>query len=256
MVESPTYYHSLSPVLQSLKEFDMEIFPLQEEVIYAKAARELPDYLKEATFHTAIVCSSKKTRSTAEGSQEGKPEKEKDSSNSLETGEEVIPEEAMDTESADSSCELDSDSEACSESLSSSSESLPSYSSCVSDEPVDTLPHFWEEIAFSARKDSDKKSINVDNVLMIMPSMCGMIDPGEVERALANDVPEKQIDTDLTSECTEPQHRATQENLGGRMNVERFLEIFNSSSESSLEASQCDALVHALKNRLAVIQGE
>jgi hypothetical protein len=235
----------------------MEIFPLQEEVIYAKAARELPDYLKEATFHTAIVCSSKKTRRTAEGSQERKPEKEKDSSNSLETGEEVILEEAMDTESADSSCELDSNSEACSESLSSSSESLPRPSSCRrSVKSVETLPRFREKITFSARKDSDEKSINLDNVLMLMPSMCGMIELGEVERALANDVPEKQIDTDLTSECTEPQHRATQEKLGGRMSVERFLEIFNSSSESSLEASQCDALVHALKNRLAVIQGE
>ncbi|CAB3999613.1 partial [Paramuricea clavata] len=42
---------------------------------------------------------------------------------------------------------------------------------------------------------------------------------------------------------------------GSQEKLERFLEKFNSSSQSSLEASQCDALVHALKNKLAVIQG-
>ena len=48
MVESPTYYHSLSPVLRSLKEFDMENFPLQREIIYARETSDLPDYLKQA----------------------------------------------------------------------------------------------------------------------------------------------------------------------------------------------------------------
>ena len=43
---------------------------------------------------------------------------------------------------------------------------------------------------------------------------------------------------------------------GRQINVKLFLEIFNSESESPLEASQCDALIYALKNRLAVIQGE
>lgn len=42
---------------------------------------------------------------------------------------------------------------------------------------------------------------------------------------------------------------------GSQEKLESFLEKFNSSSQSSLEASQCDALVHALKNKLAVIQG-
>ena len=41
-----------------------------------------------------------------------------------------------------------------------------------------------------------------------------------------------------------------------RETVLRFLKLFNSSSQSFLEASQCDALVYALKNKLAVIQGE
>ena len=56
MVESPTYYHSLSLVIQSLKDFDMENFPLKEEIIYARPALGLPDYLKKATFETSIVC--------------------------------------------------------------------------------------------------------------------------------------------------------------------------------------------------------
>ena len=48
MVESPTYYHSLSPVLRSLKEFDMENFPLQAEVVYANKTSQLPNYLQQA----------------------------------------------------------------------------------------------------------------------------------------------------------------------------------------------------------------
>ena len=48
MVESPTYYHSLSPVLRSLKEFDMENFPLQAEIIYADKTSRQPNYLQQA----------------------------------------------------------------------------------------------------------------------------------------------------------------------------------------------------------------
>ncbi|XP_028413718.1 NFX1-type zinc finger-containing protein 1-like [Dendronephthya gigantea] len=48
MVESPTYYHSLSPILRSLKEFDMESFPLQAEVVYADKTSQQPNYLRHA----------------------------------------------------------------------------------------------------------------------------------------------------------------------------------------------------------------
>ena len=59
MVESPTYYHSLSPVLRSLKEFDIENFPLQREVIYARSTSNLPDYLKQAkTVNTRPIYKS------------------------------------------------------------------------------------------------------------------------------------------------------------------------------------------------------
>ena len=59
MVESPTYYHSLSPVLRSLKDFDMENFPLQAEVIHARSARKLPDYLEQAqTVNTRPIYKS------------------------------------------------------------------------------------------------------------------------------------------------------------------------------------------------------
>ena len=236
MVESPTYYHSLSPVLRSLKEFDMEDFPLQEEVIYARAAREIPDYLRGATFQTAIVCSSKNTRKTGRGSQEKKPEDEKHSSNCQEISDEVALKEAMDTQSVDWSGGHDLGKEVYLESLSGSTSSSISLKEFV-------------ELRDSPRV----KTRNLDDMLVFLPSMCG-IDPSEVEGALAKSTPEEQIDTNHISENIEPNHRATEE-LGGRMNVERFLEIFSSSSESSLEASQCDALVHALKNRLAVIQG-
>lgn len=56
MVESPTYYHALSPVLRSLKEFDMENFPLQAEVIYATRKPQLPNYLNHArTVNTSPI---------------------------------------------------------------------------------------------------------------------------------------------------------------------------------------------------------
>lgn len=48
MVESPTYYHSLSPILRSLKDFDMENFPLRKEIVNATSSSELPEYLQQA----------------------------------------------------------------------------------------------------------------------------------------------------------------------------------------------------------------
>ncbi|XP_028413034.1 NFX1-type zinc finger-containing protein 1-like [Dendronephthya gigantea] len=56
MVESPTYYHSMSPILRSLKDFEMENFPLQREIIYARETPGLPDYLKQAeTVNTKAI---------------------------------------------------------------------------------------------------------------------------------------------------------------------------------------------------------
>ena len=116
-MESPTYYHSLSPVLRSLKDFDMENFPLQAEVIYARSTRKLPDYLEQAqTVNTRPIYKSN---------------------------------------------------------------------------PKDRLRN-WES---------------------------------------GNDISK------------------------GEMGFQRFLEVFNRHSTTSLEASQCEALKHALTNRLAIIQG-
>ena len=67
MVESPTYYHSLSPILKSLKEFDMENFPLQKEIVYTKASKKLPEYLREATFDTSVVFHENPTDDDSEG---------------------------------------------------------------------------------------------------------------------------------------------------------------------------------------------
>ena len=56
MVESPTYYHSLSPVLRSLKEFDVENFPLQAEIVYANKTSQPPNYLQQAdTVNTGPI---------------------------------------------------------------------------------------------------------------------------------------------------------------------------------------------------------
>ena len=59
MVESPTYYHALDPVLQSLKRFNMENFPLQDDIIHAlpSPTQELPEYLSEAQSLDASIVS-------------------------------------------------------------------------------------------------------------------------------------------------------------------------------------------------------
>ena len=135
-MESPTYYHSLSLVLKSLKEFDMENFPLQKEIVYTKASAKLPEYLREATFNTSIVF------------HENPPDDD---------SEEIY--------SSDSSESIDDD-------------------------------------------DRDE------------------------------------------------QQASSEENLGHRMQVKNFLKVFKNSRKTSLEKSQRRALVHALKNRIGIIQGE
>ena len=61
MVESPTYYHARNPVLQSLKRFDMENFPLQDEVVYSlpSPTEELPEYLSENRSLDATIISTR-----------------------------------------------------------------------------------------------------------------------------------------------------------------------------------------------------
>ena len=258
MVESPTYYHSLSPVLRSLKEFDMESFPLQEEVVYARPT-ELPGYLKEATFHTSIVCSIKKASTT-------KPEdaEEKDSSEPSEECEE-------DLSTASEECEEDLSiaKEECEEdwgdTLEENEEDLDSES-----HSSDVKSRRWSSSYSSSEL---RKKLPAFIRHLFMPSHCE-INQSEIDGVDHNDEPEEMdftnfdskkmehtVDTEESlndpkaSTSIEPQDTPSQRKLGGRMNVEDFLETFSSKSESSLEASQCDALVHALKNKLAIVQG-
>ena len=98
MVESPTYYHSMSPILRSLKQFDMENFPLQAEVLYAKSpedvVQEIPSYLKDATFHTAIVCLRGNSSNLAAETEMDTPKTTKELINNVKTSKEQL---AMDT---------------------------------------------------------------------------------------------------------------------------------------------------------------
>ena len=47
MVESPLYFHSIRPVLASLQKFDMEAFPLMQEVVKCQPSEHIPEYLSE-----------------------------------------------------------------------------------------------------------------------------------------------------------------------------------------------------------------
>ena len=239
MVESPTYYHSLSPVLGSLKEFDMENFPLQAEVIYAKPAQELPGYLKDATFKTSIVCSSKNTSSTAKESQGDKPEGN-NSSNTLETSEEEVFEESVPV----------------------SKQSNESFNA-VQRNTLETSEGevFEESVTVSKQSNESPNADQRDSRWELLLKMFGRTtsskaDLSEDDKESSSNVHDVAVEPSCAKISNESHDTASEERLGRRMNVERFLESFNSSSESSLEASQCKALVHALKNRLAVIQGK
>ena len=279
MVESPTYYHSLSPVLRSLKEFDLEDFPLQREVIYTNPSLELPDYLKEATLRTSIVCSIKTETKVNKRFLGLISEEEKDSSNTSEECKEELAQERddLDAHYLDVSGEFDLD-------ISSFDEMK--YSTDISKERVDEdikksvvlgnnsldpSGGINSDISCPDRKKKDLE--NIDNMINFSIASQGFchISPSELQGTLDNNG--EQMDTDPTlrkrssskveendgKENPAPitvENCASQEKLARRMEVERFLEVFNASSESFLEASQCEALVHALKNRLAVIQGK
>jgi hypothetical protein len=277
----------------------MENFPLQADVIYAKPALELPDYLKEATFETSIVCSSKNTKSAAEKKQGYKLEEGKDSSNTVEASErEDIEEfEAMDTQSIDSSCGIDLDREFYRDSFpdeeKNGEHSLPEYDEDEQlseydddkqlgehdeDEQLNEYDdnkqldeyHKGEQLnEYDDEKqldeyDEDREQLGEYNE----DGQLGEYDDDEQlseydeevqsegDKASTSSDDDMEVEPTSTSTSNTSQDTSSQERLGRRMNVERFLEIFDSSSESSLEASQCEALVHALKNRLAVIQGE
>ena len=47
MVESPLYFHSIRPVLASLQKFDMEAFPLMQEVVRCQPSEHIPEYLSK-----------------------------------------------------------------------------------------------------------------------------------------------------------------------------------------------------------------
>ena len=284
MVESPTYYHSLSPVLRSLKEFDMENFPLQEEVVYAKPT-ELPDYLKEATFQTAIVCSSKK-KTTAVQVKEEKPEapEENYSSEPSEASDEYSSNTSEASEEEDLGMKnLKPDEDWSDEDWSDEESDMPETNITLSRRRPnsDSSSEFMHSrtTTNSSREGGYKECKSIDQYLFLdfqceidQSEIVGVdleekekrhmdftdLESKEMKHSL--DIKESRINA-LSSNCskastlTEPQDIPSQGKLGGRMNVEHFLETFSSSSESSLEASQCDALVHALKNKLAIVQG-
>ena len=47
MAESPLYFHSIRPVLASLQNFNMEKFPLMQEVVQCQPLENSPEYLSK-----------------------------------------------------------------------------------------------------------------------------------------------------------------------------------------------------------------
>lgn len=237
MAESPTYYHSMSPILRSLKQFDMENFPLQAEVLYAKSpetVQEMPSYLKDATFHTAIVCPPANRKSIAAETGMDKPKTTKELTNNVKTSKEQP---AMDTPLLPASILPPSITDALMTTV---------YEENKHPDYCTVTEHF--KCGIEAIEDQ----MDTDTMSSPETEMCSDIEDTA------------KIDTSPITQCPfiqrtsrKAQTLPLKERLGSRMNVKRFLEkIKSSTSESFLEESQCKALVHALERRLAVIQGE
>ena len=272
MVESPTYYHAMSPILRSLKKFDMETFPLQTEILYAKPAQKIPSYLEDATLQTAIVCIPVNTN-LADEIEKDKPQATEELSNNAKTNVLDFQEEkAMDTPLFPAS----------------------NLSPWITDAPMTTIRKLSLEEKIKPKPVGNEvyeENKHSDDCAAIQ-HFNGAIEANKVDCAILNNICEDQMDIDpilekslhsLSSSKTElcpgtdestkmdtlltnpsvaktlrnVQNPRSKEKLGERMNVSRFLEnIRNPTSKSFLEESQCEALVHALESRLAVIQGK
>jgi hypothetical protein len=247
-------------------------FPLQAEIIYAKPAQEFPGYLKDATFEASIICSSQ-TTGTAKETQEDKPGEVKDSSNISE---------ASDRENLQEMKVNDCVSPGNNMTVGNSSKLVE-----ICDSTINAECSLREKLTLKTQ--SIKPMLEFCNLLTTIGKRINIpfyINPSNIESALPDDKSVEKMDTDgilenslhskssLKTEqsvkINEPANTGTflvhppsastsseqgetdsEENSGRRMNVECFFEIFN-----SLETSQRDALVHALTNKLAVIQGQ
>ena len=253
MVESPTYYRSLSPILKSLKEFDMENFPLQKEIVYTKASKKLPQYLREATFDTSVVFQETSNRDDdSEGiySNESSENSDDDNDDGSDIPSEYLIKETCSKFTPSWKNPIDNDSdvnysnESSEDSDDNGSEILPEYTSdgtfsksALSEESIsedDSNDIYWNESSVNRDYDDDDSDAEIRPQYLIE----------------ANESPKK-----INDDNDEITH-GSEESLEGRMLVKNFLKIFKKSKNTSLENSQRRALVQALNNRIGVIQGE
>ncbi|XP_046847639.1 uncharacterized protein LOC124441242 [Xenia sp. Carnegie-2017] len=215
MVESPTYYHSLSPILKSLKEFDMENFSLQKEIVYTKASKKLPEYLREATLDTSVVFQETSNRDDdSEGiySNESSENSDDDDDDGSETLPEYISKETF-------------------------SKFALSRKSLIDDTDV----IHSNELSENSDDSSDDDNSNIRSEYFG--------EENDIEDTYSSGS-SKNIDKGID----EIKH-SSGEALGGHMKVKQFLKVFKGSKNTSLEESQRIALMHVLKNRIGIIQG-
>ncbi|XP_046848885.1 NFX1-type zinc finger-containing protein 1-like [Xenia sp. Carnegie-2017] len=260
MVESPTYYRSLSPILKSLKEFDMESFPLQKEIVYTKASKKLPQYLRKATFDTSVVFrETSNLDDDSEGfySNESSENSDDDDDDGSDIPSEYLIKETCSkfTPSWKNPIDNDSDVNYSNESSENSddngSEILTEYTSdgtfsksALFEESIledDSYDIYWNES--SVNRDYD----DGDSDAEIRPQY--LSEENDSENIYSNESPKK------TNYDNDEITHGSEESLEGRMLVKNFLKTFKKSKNTSLENSQRRALVQALKNRIGVIQG-
>ena len=268
MIESRTHYLSLSPILRNLKKFDMENFPLQAEIVYAKSTQEMPNYLKDVMFQTRRVCPPM-TKSGEAETEKDKSEATKELSNNLASEVSDFKEQkAMDALPFSASIFPPWITDA----------SRTKIRNVLLKKKANSKPEEYEfheenekpdDCTVTTQFKSGIKPNKVDTTFL--SNTCG--DQMDTDPILENPLhtkllsntevcPDIEESTSIVTSSTSPSiagtsrdahNLPTQKRHSKRTNVKWFLE---STSKSLLEVSQREALVHALENRLAVIQGE
>ncbi|XP_046848921.1 NFX1-type zinc finger-containing protein 1-like [Xenia sp. Carnegie-2017] len=237
MVESPTYYRSLSPILKSLKEFDMENFSLQKEIVYTKASKKLPQYLREATFDTSVVF--RETSNRDDDSEEiYSNESSENSDDDNDDGSDIHSEYSIKKKCSKFTLAwknpIDNDSE-----VNYSNES----SENSDDNGSEILTEYTSDATFSKSAPSEDSILEDDSYDFYLSEE-------DDSKNIYSNESRKKINDD-NDEIT----HGSEESLEGRMLVKNLLKVFEKSENTFLDSSQRTALVQALKNRIGVIQG-
>lgn len=274
MVESPTYYFSLSPILKSLKDYDMENFPLKEEIVQSEADNKLPEYLSTATMDISILFSTEVQSQEIE--MVSSPSVVHQSPTYTPSGPILVcPKELKVEENIGDQTKLPS--VIASNSSSSETRSDEIHMLCSSSFDVQSPQKYFkvkenikDETKHPRRMSVDTTNCSsirsVESPMVCSPSFCNQSPTYASSKAIL--VSPKEFNVEVKREDHMEDHTEHSTSISSSSKtqskeipvansflkkVKAFLETNN--SPCLLEESQAEALKHALGNKLAIIQG-